>query len=298
MNARYTEVRGGATKSGADMVASAVMGRRTFPPLAILAGISLVAVACATAVDGTPTKRIPREEPIDLEPPDPPTLEAGVVDDDSGVFAPSRPREAGAPTDAAVVDAGVVPNCPNYLTGSLRVDELMIASRDGSGDKGEWVELRNYALCTLSLDGLVVRSPRGTGVDQASLTGISLAPGESVVIANTLVPVDNHFLPGRVRPFVATTAPASDAGAIATADALKNDGDTIDVVRLGAPDVLLEHFTYPKFANLPRAVSLAFPNDCEESARVDFARWSTSARSWTLGFTGTPNAPNDDVTCR
>lgn len=222
MNARYTELRGRATKSGADVVASSRMARRTIPLLAILAGISLVAVACATAVDGTPTKRIPREAPIDLEPPDPPTLEAGVVDDDSGVFAPSRPREAGAPTDASVVDAGIAPNCPNYLAGSLRVDELMIASRDGSGDKGEWVELRNYASCTVLLDGLVVRSPRGTGLVQASLTGISLAPGESVLIANTLVPVDNHFLPGRVRAFVATTAPASDAGAAATADALKN----------------------------------------------------------------------------
>ncbi len=298
MNARYTELRGRATKSGADVVASSRMARRTIPLLAILAGISLVAVACATAVDGTPTKRIPREAPIDLEPPDPPTLEAGVVDDDSGVFAPSRPREAGAPTDASVVDAGIAPNCPNYLAGSLRVDELMIASRDGSGDKGEWVELRNYASCTVLLDGLVVRSPRGTGLDQASLTGISLAPGESVLIANTLVPVDNHFLPGRVRAFVATTAPASDAGAAATADALKNDGDTIEIVRVGGPDVVLERFSYPKFANLPRAVSLAFPNDCEESARLDFARWSTSARSWTFGFSGTPNAPNDDVTCR
>lgn len=276
------------------------MGKSALPPLGWLAGISVVAVACATAVESTPTKRTPRETPVDLEPADPPTLEASVVDDDSGVFAPSRPREAGAPIDAGV-DSGIAPNCPNYLPGSLRVDELMIASRDGSGDKGEWVELRNHALCTLSLDRFIVRSPRGSGVDEASLSGISLAPGASVVVANTLVPFDNHFLPGRVVAFQASTAPASDGGAIATADSLKNDGDTVDVLLKGVGgggDTLLEHFVYPKFANLPRAISLAFPSDCEESARGDFARWSTSARTWTLGFTGTPNAPNDDVTCR
>jgi hypothetical protein len=258
-------------------------------PFAFAAVLGAFGPACTTE---TTVKTVPapiddteffEEEPAPLTP--------DYVDGDAGIVIGSRAKDGGvdanAPDaqvqgdsglrDGAIVDAGL---CAIVGPGSLFITELMIASRAGSNDDGEWVELRNTQNCVLPLDGITVQSPRGAGsADSVTLSG-SLAPGETVIAAASNVASANHSLPGKVFSFGAP-------------DVLKNDGDSLTVLK-GA--IVIDSFTYPKIVLRPGS-SIALPSDCTTANRADIARWSFSAKSWTPGFFGTPNAANDDVSC-
>jgi Lamin Tail Domain len=272
--------------------------RRERTGLAWVAWVSPFAMAALLGAFGpacsTETTVKPAPAPVDdteFFEEDPAPLTPDYIDGDAGIVIGSRTRDGGM--DAAVPDGqaprdsgrsdGATPDagaCATLAAGSLFITELMIASRAGSGDDGEWVELRNTQNCVLSLDGITVQSPRGTGVaDSVTLSG-SLAPGETVIAAASGVASANHSLPGKVFSFGAP-------------DVLKNDGDTVTVSK---GPLVIDTFTYPKIVLRPGS-SIALPSDCTATNRADIARWSFSAKSWTPGFFGTPNAPNDDVSC-
>lgn len=217
-----------------------------------------------------------------------------VVDEDAGAAfnASSRP----AAKDASVVghdagpppsDGGVPPKtyCTGALAaGDLAIVELMISSRAGSGDDGEWIELQSTRDCWLALDGVEIGSPRGTTNDAVTTpAGFDLAPHATFVVADSADPAKNHGLPGTVLSFEAT-------------DVLKNSGD---IVYVKHGDVTIDSLTYPAFTNLEPGRSLAFPSDCTAPDRADWARWSLTFGTWAGAgtFEGTPNAPNDDVAC-
>jgi hypothetical protein len=243
---------------------------------------SFLVLLAACSDSGSPKAKT--REPIDegdYFPSDPEPLTPDYVEADSGVPIGTRTRDAGiadARSEAGTSDGGFT-LCSTLSPQDLFVTEMMIASRSGSGDDGEWVEIRNTRSCAVKLDGITVESPRGSAVDKATLSGV-LLPGETIVVADSASPTANHNIPGKVFAFGAN-------------DVLKNDGDTVRIM-LGATEI--DSFTYPKIT-LTLGSAIALPSDCMRSDRAAIVRWSYSATQWTTGFKGTPNAANDDVTC-
>ncbi|MDB4938204.1 MAG: hypothetical protein JWP87_5176, partial [Labilithrix sp.] len=217
---------------------------------------------------------------------------------DSGAFSPASERPAPGPAKddggTVLVDAGtdsgtVQPKvfCAGALAaGDLAIGELLINSRAGSGDDGEWVEIRSTRTCWLKLQGLVIESPRGTAApNTATITeDFELAPNGTFVVADSADPAKNHALPGKVFAWGAT-------------DVLKNDGDTV-ALKIGA--TVIDTITYPAFSNLVAGRTLAFPADCPANVRTDWTRWSLTFDVYSPalpGFKGTPNGANADVAC-
>jgi hypothetical protein len=268
---------------------SSLFSSMTWRTLAVAFTGAAFLVACASETVAK-KKRTPVDPGDEFYDDDIPMVDEGlspVQNEDSGAFgASSRP----APKDAGMIDAG--PNdsgppvkvaCEGPLAaGDLAITELLVSSRTGSGDDGEWLEIRSTRKCWLSITGLVVSSPRGTASNSVQITeDFELEPGGSFVVADSLDAAKNHGLPGKVFAWEA-------------ADVLKNDGDTV-TLELGA--TVVDTVTYPAFSNLVPGRTLAFPDDCAWSARADWLRWSLTFHTWKPGFMGTPNATNDDVAC-
>lgn len=218
-------------------------------------------------------------------------IEPAYVNEDSGAFgASSRPakndKDGGTRLDASVPDGGLVTKifCQGPLApGDLAVTELLIASRAGSGDDGEFVEITSTRDCWLKIKGVTVESPRGQAAPNVATVDadLELPPHGTFVVADSLDPAKNYGIQGKV---IAWNA----------ADVLKNDGDTI-TVKSGTTTI--DTVTYPTFGNLETGRSLAFPVDCTWNQRADWKRWSVTFTDRAPGQRGTPNAPNDDVAC-
>ena len=266
-----------------------------------LTGASFL-LACASAPAASGKKKRTPVDPGEDFFGDAPTTEEGLsptANGDSGAFTPasSRPASGGSGTtkddagtvtvDAGSADSGIVEPkvfCAGALqAGDLVVSEMLISSRAGSSDDGEWIEITSTRTCWLKVQGLSIESPRGTtGTNAASITeDFELAPKGSFVVADSADPVKNHALPGKV--FTS-----------ASADVLKNDGDTV-ALKMGA--TVIDSITYPAFSNLEVGRTLAFPSDCPANVRTDWTRWSLTFVVYSAGFKGTPNATNDDVAC-
>ena len=251
--------------------------------------------ACASAPATSTKKRRTPVEPGDEFYDDTPVQEEGLTpttNEDSGAFSPAGERPAPAAKEAGtLLDGGgdggtIAPKvfCAGALApGDLAISEVLISSRAGASDDGEWVEVRNTRTCWLDVKGLSIESPRGTAAPNAvTITEtFELAPGGTFVVADSADPSKNHGLPGKVFAW----------GAF---DVLKNDGDT---VVLKAAGVVVDTVTYPSFSNLEPGRALAFPADCPANVRTDWARWSLTYDVFAPGFKGTPNAANGDIAC-
>ena len=214
--------------------------------------------ACASAPAASTKKKRTPVEPGDEYYDDAPTQEDGLsptANEDSGAFSPAgeRPappaKDAGAPILDAGGDSGTVQPqvfCAGALAaGDLAITEMLLSSRAGSGDDGEWVEVRSTRTCWLNVKGLSIESPRGTAAPNAATMteDFELAPKGTFIVADSADPTKNHALPGKVVAW----------GAL---DVLKNDGDT---VALKANGVVVDTVTYPAFSNLEPGRALAFP---------------------------------------
>ncbi len=193
--------------------------------------------------------------------------------------------EEGSPV--APVEAG--PSLPDGACadppgpGDLEIDELMIASVAGSGDDGEWFEVASLLDCTVNLRGLHGECPHGGTVSTFDVTrDLWIPPRGTFVVADALDPTIDHALPGPVVAWAGHTG-----------DVLRNQGSTLTLSLSGA---LVDALTYPEL-KLFVGVSVEFPSDCDPSQRSDFTRWQSASTSWFPSFYGTPNAPNDDVSC-
>jgi hypothetical protein len=197
---------------------------------------------------------------------------------DAGMEDAAEVSDASAPKDAAPDGACAQPLGP----GDLAIEELMISSVSGSGDYGEWLEVRSQRDCKLNLRGLRGECPHGAQVATFEIAdNVWLAPRGSFLVANSEDPAINHHLPGIV---------VSWGGS----DLLRNQGTTITLLLNAA---IIASVTYPSLTLIP-GKSLTFPSDCDPAQRSDWTSWSTSTGSWFPGFWGTPNAPNNDVRCR
>jgi hypothetical protein len=216
-----------------------------------------------------------------------PSADAPAVGDDGeGEGASTSTIDAGSPPvhQSAHPDAGPDGACARPLApGDLRIDELMIESVAGAGDDGEWLEVASTLDCVANLNGLHGECPRGAKVSTFDVTDdLWLPPRAAFVVADSSDPAINHHLPGLVVPWFGHPG-----------DVLRNQGSTITLSASGA---LVDTVTYPALS-LAVGTSLAFPSDCDASARDDFTHWKRSTSSWFPGFLGTPNAANTDVHC-
>jgi hypothetical protein len=167
--------------------------------------------------------------------------------------------------------------------GTLVIDELMVESVAGTGDYGEWLEVRSTTPCAVSLRGLHGSCPVGMKVHTFDVTDdLWVGPLGTFVVADSTDPAINHDVPGLLVGW------AGQPG-----DVLRNKGGT---VTLTVSDVIVDSVTFPAL-KLVVGASVAFPSSCPDSRRSDWSSWQTSNASWFPGFYGTPNAPNDDVTC-
>lgn len=274
-----------------------LLSKRTWAPaIAAVAGSSLL-MACTLGQAPTKKKRTPvdcdvedcyLEPPVEVEAP----LTPDKVDPNSGAFgAPERPSLAGPggrPLDAGAIEPGEAGaprvSCgPALAAGDLAIVELMIASRSGSGDSGEWIEIQSTRDCWLKLKGVSVESPRGGAAPNvATITeDFELEPHGTFVVTASADLAKNQGIGGKVIVWGAT-------------DVLKNDGDTI-TVKIDA--LQIDSLAYPAFTNLTPGRALSFPSNCAWPDRKDWRRWSLTFGEFSPGLRGTPNAPNSDVTC-
>ncbi len=198
----------------------------------------------------------------------------GFGEDDAGASQPIGP-----PFDAGPDGACAEPVGP----GDLAIEEILIASLTGTGDHGEWLEVRSTRDCALDLIGLHAECAVGAKVNTVDATSdVWIPAGGAFVIADSSDPAVNHALPGLVLSW------AGNPG-----DVLRNEGGTVTLLANGA---LVDSITYPS-TKTPVGTSLAFPSDCALGARAEWGRWQPSEASWFPSFHGTPNGPNDDVHC-
>jgi hypothetical protein len=219
--------------------------------------------------------------------------------------------DAGMPSWPGLVDSGAAPQTSNDATlplawesgpapdapatppdascvqplgpGVLAIDELMIESVKGTGDYGEWLEVQSTSGCAVNLHGLHGECPVGMKLHTFDVTGdMWLPPAGTFLVADTGDPAINHYLPGLIVNW--TGQPG---------DVLRNEGSTVTLTLDGN---LVDTVTYPAF-KLVVGASIAFPSNCPASSLPDWSSWQTSTASWFPGFFGTPNAPNDDVSC-
>lgn len=274
----------------------------TFRSIVALVTGAAFLFACATE-QAAPKKR--KKSPIDPGdewyddeiPTEEVPIEPTYVNEDSGAFqpAPGRPatgnKDAGGPkVDGGTTnDGGVVTKTfcnagAPIVAGDLAVVEILIASRTGSGDDGEWLEVQNtHSDCWLKLTGVTVESPRGLAQPNVATVadGTELAPLGTLIVADSADPAKNGGLAGSVFAFNA-------------ADVLKNDGDTLLIKSAGTT---IDSVTYPGFSNIETGRTLSFPSDCKWTDRASWERWSLSFDSWSAGKRGTPNKANADVAC-
>lgn len=258
--------------------------------LCVLTGASLLAACSDGEMPKTKSKRT-AFDPIGYEQESVLPLEPDSINEDSGAFGPKQPT-ADASTgnaddgSAKAFDGGVPEKvyCESPLsTGDLVIVELMIASKSGAGDTGEWVEIQSTRDCWLNVKGVSVESPRGSSEpDRATIhDDFELTPHGTFVVANSLDPAKNHGVTGKVIAWEIS-------------DVLKNDGDTVTVKLDGLE---IDSLTYPARVDLTPGSALAFPSDCALSDRLAWDRWSFAPSEYSAGYNGTPNAGNTDVSC-
>ncbi len=278
------------------------------PPVLVLrvALLACAVAACAQGVGGstgTPISTTPTGDDDNATGDDDQNGDDN-VNGDSGAFGQNDSgdddddapgREAGADSGGTGakdggVDGSNAPICPDMVSGTLIIVEVMIASKAGT-DSGEWVELLNPSTtCAVALTNITVTSPRGTGADTATLNdGFKVGPGQTVIVADSLATAVNNGLPGQVYAWNID-------------DVLANGGDTVTVSR--GTDVL-STFTYTGSTAFTDGVSLEYPAGCNiknvgtlsywKSATTDYGTATACGTSGTTACEGTPNASNDDV---
>ncbi len=210
------------------------------------------------------------------------SLDSGIEDTAPPPPARDGATDSEAPADGAA-DTGPV-DCASLAPGDLVIVELMVASQSGSGDHGEWLEVKSTRACRLNLRGLHVESPRGPTSDTVDVTSDTyLAGGGSFLVADSTDATINHGLSGMVLAWQGSVG-----------DALKNSGDT---VALSIGGVLLDSITYDTTLPWLPGASLEFPASCAPSARTTWSSWRYPSQTYGGLYIGTPNGPNVDVAC-
>lgn len=213
--------------------------------------------------------------------------DAGMRTDSGTMMTDAGPRDGGMmmTTNSGARDAGPRDSggmtCPP-APGMLVIDEVMISSVSGSGDRGEWFEVVNVGTCTIDLTGLTIVSPAGTGAEKThTVTSGSVAPGRYFVFALDSAPAANHFLPF---DYAYGTGGAEDVIFNNSADWLELRSGATVIDRVAWPS---GGYTNGKSRMLPGTPS-ATANDTWANLCDSTAVYSTTGGT----FYGTPQMPN------
>jgi len=195
------------------------------------------------------------------------------------------PMDAGGTPDTGPPDSGPrdtgLPACP-IGAGSLAIVEVMISSRSGGGDRGEWFEVLNEESCTISLPGLQIVSPTSGGTEKVhTVTMGAIAPGAHHVFALSAAPGDNHGL-------------AFDYayGVGGSDDVILNNG--ADWLELRSGGTAVDRVTWPS-GGFTHSYAREFPTGRATSTNDTWAFWCDATGVYsTMGgtFYGTPGAAN------
>jgi hypothetical protein len=200
-------------------------------------------------------------------------------DEDATSYVPASTDAASAPAPPVFEGGCTQPLQP----GNLVIDELMLESVAGAGDDGEWLEVASTAACAVNLSGLHGECAVGAKVYSFDVADdVWLEPGATFVVADSLDPAVNHYLPGLVLAW------SGHPG-----DVLRNEGGTVTLTSGGE---LVVSLTWPSLKPVV-GTSIEFPADCPAGDVDDFDDWEDAVASFFPGFQGTPNAPNLDVSC-
>ncbi len=190
------------------------------------------------------------------------------------------PRDGGTATDGGHDGGGAVTCRP--AVGVLVIDEVMISSRSGSGDRGEWFEAVNTGTCMIDLTGVVIASQLSTGGESThTITAGTVGPGQYFVFALSGSTADNHALP---YDYAYGSGAPTDIIFDNTADWLElRDGASV-VDRVAWPSGGFTHGHTRKY-----------PGTASATGNDNWASWcdTTVVYSTTGGtFYGTPKLPN------
>lgn len=257
---------------------------------AVLAAIPItltIATGCATGGGGE----------LDAGRPDTGVSDAGARDagrrdggDASAPLDASTPfdasADAGTPEDAAVDagtdagwDAGMSICSPTAER--LAIVEVMISSRSGSLDRGEWVELLNAGDCAIDLAGLVLAGTLAGGGTEATFTipGGLLLPGARFVLAQSAVPAENHELD-------------FDVAYTSSMITLDNGGDAIEL-RAGATVIDRVSWSATDFTH---GFARSFPDGRPIADNASQLAWCNASAVYSTStggpYRGTPSMPN------
>jgi hypothetical protein len=269
-------------------------------PLLISVSLTVGASACAAGLDGTGTSSSSGGDDASAAlasssddasdeadaagfPSSYPSWDASTAPASFDASVPPHVFDGGG-SEGGLPDAGEDASCTLPLgPGVLVIEEMMIASVAGTGDYGQWIEIASTASCAVDLSGLHAECPVGSKVRTLDVgEDVWIPPGGRFLIADSIDPAINHYLPGTVLAW------DGDPGSV-----LRKSGGTVSLMANGA---IVDSVTWPKLAVVVGA-SVAFPDDCPPSERSDWTKWQTSTASWFPGYYGTPSAPNTDVSC-
>lgn len=201
----------------------------------------------------------------------PPMTDAGPPDTDAG-----PPMDAGPPFDAGPFDAGPPFDAGDCAADSaaITISEVMISSQSGSGDFGEWFELKNEASCTVSLAGLEIQSGAGS---HTIASGI-LTAGGYFVLSRSGDAMENHELQTDY-VYGSSISLSNGGGALS----ILNGGTEIARVTWGSTDYL-------------RGASRQLSRSAPESTSLGGGNWCNSSAVYSMAaggpFLGTPGMQN------
>lgn len=197
---------------------------------------------------------------------------------DAGPMDAGGPSDAGPPFDAGPFDAGPPIDAGDCAAdaATITISEIMISSQSGSGDFGEWFEIRNEASCTVSLAGLEIRSGSGTH----TITSGLLTAGGFAVLARSGDANLNHGL--------------STDYVYGSAISFSNGGGTLSIFN-GADEVARVSWGSTEFA---RSASRQLSRSAPETTALGSAVWCNSAAVYSMSpggpYLGTPGMQNAD----
>jgi hypothetical protein len=189
-------------------------------------------------------------------------------------------RDAGrdAPFDAGF-DAGP-PLCPATVD-RIAIVEVMISSRSGAGDRGEWIEIYNAGDCFVDLGMAELLSPNtsGTPIVWSFPPGTVIAPMGRLVLAQSTVAAENHDL-------------MYDLSYSTSGIVLDNGGDSVSI---RVPGTMLDTVSWGA-TDYVHGAARSFPDTLPITMNDSQARWCNATATYSTAtggpYRGTPRMAN------
>ncbi|MEM9195384.1 MAG: lamin tail domain-containing protein [Myxococcota bacterium] len=211
--------------------------------------------------------------------------------EDATVDAPDDASTDGAVDADATMDADApLPPCP-IEAGDLVITEVMVASRFGSGDLGEWFEVVNRKSCIADLNGISIISPNGSGFDRTHeiTTSVLIGPGQYFVFAFSPIPDENLGIPFNYA--------YSAGGAMMVTDVVLNNARDSLRLEVTATEVVIDSVRFLSSDDHTERFARQFPPSITAMTNDDWSLSCDATMIYGMSITGdvfgTPGAINE-----